>query len=624
MKRSIVNKQMAALVALGVVFTACASDDDGGDAASPASAEETSDDGLFGDEGGDAEDGLVSEPVESEAPAEEPAEEEPAEEPANEPAEQEAMEEEPEEAMDDAAMAEEAMEAEAPAQEATEESADNSTADGTRTDQDAEFVNEAPDSQEEGGLFGEEAPTDPDDPTADEEARFDDNRFEDYGYRQFIDTDLDPLSTFALDVDTGSYSIARRWLDEGSLPPRESVRPEEYINAFDYGYDTPRQGLEISVDGGPSPFDEDNVLVRVGVQAEVVDAADRGDANLTFVIDTSGSMNRDDRLGLVKTSLSILVDELNDDDTVAIVSYAGGASVVLEPTSVSDRDEILDALDDLDSTGGTNLQAGLALGYDLARSSFDDGGINRVVIASDGVANAGITDPDQLAAMIRDDADSGIDLVTVGFGMGNFNDVTMEQLADQGDGFYAYVDTEDEAERLFEDELTSTLLTVAKDGKIQVEFDDEVVDEYRLIGFENRGVRDSDFRNDEVDAGELGAAHQVTAMYEIELARGVSLDDRAELGVVSLRWEDPQTGEVIEIDEDIDMRDIEPVWAETPADFQLATVVATFAEKVRDNPFADDVDIDDLATEAARLADVLDTDEVDELADLIELAARLS
>lgn len=603
MKRSNVNKQLATLVALGVVFTACASDGDGGDAEVASSAEEASEDGLFGEEGGDAEVDLARE---VEEPAQEPADEQlEAEDSSSQANQNDAMEEE--------SMEEEAME-EAPAEA---ESADEARIDG-----DDEFAAEAPPQPADDGLFGEEAPID--ETGADEEARFNDNRFEDYGYRQFIDTDVDPLSTFALDVDTGSYSIARRWLDEGALPPRESVRPEEYINAFDYDYDTPRSGLDISVDGGPSPFDDDNLLVRVGVQAEIVDDADRGDANLTFVIDTSGSMNRDDRLGLVKTSLSILVDELNDDDTVAIVSYAGGASVVLEPTSVRDRDEILDALDDLDSTGGTNLQAGLELGYNLARSSFDDGGINRVVIASDGVANAGVTDPDQLAAMLRQDADNGIDLVTVGFGMGNFNDVTMEQLANQGDGFYAYVDTRDEAERLFKDELTSTLLTVAKDGKIQVEFDDDVVEEYRLIGFENRGVRDSDFRNDEVDAGELGAAHQVTAIYEIELERGVSLDDNVELGVVSLRWEDPDSGEVIEIDQDIDMRDIEPNWADTPNDFQLATVVATFAEKVRDNPFADDVDIDNLASEASRLADELDTDDVDELADLIALAARLS
>ncbi len=469
-----------------------------------------------------------------------------------------------------------------------------------------------------GGLFDDEPPPE------DAEGRFEDNRFEDYGYRDFVAAADDPLSTFALDVDTGSYSIGRRFLDEGSLPPRESVRPEEYVNAFDYDYDAPRDGLEISVDGGPSPFNDDNVLVRVGVQGEIVDEEDRGDAALTFVIDTSGSMDRDDRLGLVKESLTLLVDELNDDDTVAIVTYSDSSGIVLEPTSVRDRDRIIDAIDELGPGGSTNLESGLREGYALAREAFDEAGINRVVLASDGVANAGVTDPDQLAAMIREDADNGIDLVTVGFGMGNFNDVTMEQLADNGDGFYAYVDTFDEAERLFEHELTSTLLTIAKDAKIQVEFDEEFVSAYRLIGFENRGVRDSEFRDDSVDAGELGAGHQVTAIYELELAGGVSLDDRAELGVVALRWEDPDSGQVTEIDEDIDLRDIEPRWGDTPDDFQLATVVVTFAEKLRDNPYADDVDVDDLAEEARRLADELEIDDVDELAALIERAADLT
>ena len=225
--------------------------------------------------------------------------------------------------------------------------------------------------------------------------------------------------------------------------------------------------------------------------------------------------------------------------------------------------------------------------------------------------------------MISGDADRGIDLVTVGFGMGNFNDVTMEQLADQGDGFYAYVDTTDEAERLFEDELTATLLTIAKDAKIQVEFDPSVVESYRLIGFENRGVRDSDFRDDSIDAGELGAGHQVTAIYEVELADGVSIDDREDLGQVFLRWEDPDSGDVVEIDDDIRLRDIEPEWTDTPDDFQLATVVAAFAEVMRDNPYADSVDIDDLSREAEHLADMFDDDDVDDLAALIDHAAQL-
>jgi Ca-activated chloride channel family protein len=571
MKRSNVNKQMAVLAALGVVFTACAGDDDGSD---DASSSET----LVAD-GGRA--GRPDErPASTDAPTDDLRE---------------------------------------PVDETTDAEADFGDAPASTSAPSAEGVEESATDREGGGLFA------PDEPPANGGgARFEDNRFEDYGYREFIQTTIDPLSTFALDVDTGSYSIARRWIDEDALPPRESVRPEEYVNAFDYGYHAPRRGLDITVEGGPSPFDEDNHLVRIGVQAEIVDENDRGPAALIFVIDTSGSMDRDDRLGLVKDSLEILVDELQPDDTVAIVTYSDSSGVVLEPTPVSDAGAILDAIDRLGPGGSTNLEAGLREGYTLAREAFREDGINRVVLASDGVANVGVTDPDSLAAMIREDADDGIDLVTVGYGMGNFNDVTMEQLADQGDGFYAYVDTEDEAERLFQDELTSTLLTVAKDAKIQVEFDEDVVEAYRLIGFENRGVRDSDFRNDDVDAGELGAGHQVTAIYELELERGVDLGDRDEIGVVSLRWEDPESGEVTEIDEDIDLRDVEAAWPDASDDFHLAIVVATFAEVLRDNPYADDIDIDELREEADRLAEELGSRDVDELAGLIERAADLS
>ncbi|MCP3913755.1 MAG: VWA domain-containing protein [Actinomycetia bacterium] len=455
-------------------------------------------------------------------------------------------------------------------------------------------------------------------------SRLEDNTFEDYGIRDFVDTDLDPLSTFALDVDTGSWTVGRRWLTEGVLPPAESVRVEEYVNAFSYDYRDRRRGLEISVDGGPSPFARDNVLVRVGVQGAIVSEDDREQASLVFVVDTSGSMDRDDRLGLVKESLEILVDGLDDDDTVAIVTYDGDAGIALEPTPVQDRNEILDAIDRLQPGGSTNLEAGLRTGYDLAREAFVDGGVNRVVLASDGVANVGVTDPHELSRMIRDDADQGIQLVTVGYGMGNFNDETMEQLADEGDGFYAYIDTDDEAERFFEDELAAVLVTIAKDAKIQVEFDDEVVEAYRLIGFENRGVRDSDFRNDDVDAGELGSGHQVTAIYEIELERGVDLDDRGEIGVVSLRWEDPETGAIEEIDEDIALRDVEHDWNDTEDDFQVAVVVASFAEILRNSPHVGDVELDDLAEEADRLARDHDTAETDELADLINRTLELS
>ena len=486
-------------------------------------------------------------------------------------------------------------------------------------DEPASAVEETTDG---GGLFGTvDVDADDVEPEPQQSA---DPRFTDYGIRQFIATSRDPQSTFALDVDTGSFTIGRRFLDEGSLPPRESVRVEEYVNALNYEYDAPRDGLDVVVDGGPSPFNPDNFLVRVGVQAEEIDADERQPVALTFVVDTSGSMDRPDRLGLVRESLAILVEELDRDDTVAIVTYSGQSGIVLEPTEVRERDRILDAIDSMRAGGNTNLQAGLDAGYNLAREAFRDDGVNRVIVASDGLANAGITDVDALAARLRRDADAGISVVTLGYGLNGFNDTTMEQLADQGDGFFSYIDTIDEAERLFSDELTSTLITSAIDAKIQVEFDESVVDEYRLIGYENRGVRDSDFRNDDIDAGELGAGHQATAIYEIVLDRDVDIDDRAEIGIVALRWEDPDTGEVLEIDEDIDLRDIEPRWTDTPVDFRQATVVATFAEILRDNPFADEVDLIDLADEVNALSRDVDTDEFDSFADMVDQAARLS
>ena len=507
---------------------------------------------------------------------------------------------------DDEAMEEEAMEEE----DAMEESAvvEDTVADAV----DATSA----ESNDGGGLFGTVDPAPADEPVINQPSA--DPRFTDYGLRTFIETRDDPLSTFSLDVDTGSYTIARRFIEEGDLPPRESVRVEEYINAFDYDYDAPRDGLDVTVDGGPSPFDDDRYLVRVGVQAEIVDADDRQPVSLTFVVDTSGSMNTDDRLGLVRDSLSLLVDELDREDTVAIVTYSGDSGIVLEPTSVRNRDDILDAIDGMRAGGSTNLQAGLDTGYALARDSFIEDGVNRVIVASDGLANAGITNVDQLAERLRRDADDGIGIVTVGYGLRGFNDTTMEQLADQGDGFYAYVDSFDEAERLFRDDLTSTLIPAAIDAKIQVEFDPEVVDEYRLIGYENRGVLDSDFRNDDVDAGELGAGHQATAIYEIVLDRSYDIDDRAEIGIVNLRWQDPESGDVIEIDEDIDLRDIEPRWTQTPEDFQQATVVATLAEVLRDNPYADDIDLDALAEEVDSLARDIDTDEFDRFADMVD------
>jgi Ca-activated chloride channel family protein len=332
--------------------------------------------------------------------------------------------------------------------------------------------------------------------------------FDNPGVSPFVDSEDDALSTFALDVDTGSYTITRRFVDDGNRPDPDSVRVEEFVNYFDPGYPLPdRETFAIYVDGAPSPYAqfEGNRIVRVGVQATDVEDDERKRAVLTFVVDTSGSMKMENRLGLVREALTMLVEELYPDDQVAIVEYGSKARIVLEPTPVRYRGEILDAIDRLDAGGSTNAEHGLRLGYELAAETFVAGGINRVVLASDGVANVGVTNAGGILDRIREDAEVGIQLVTVGFGMGNYNDTLMEQLADNGDGFYAYIDSRDEAERIFVEDLTGTLQTVARDARIQVEFDPEVVSYWRLIGFENRALEDDEFRDDRTDAGEIGA-----------------------------------------------------------------------------------------------------------------------
>lgn len=520
-------------------------------------------------------------------------------------------------------------EAEAPAADAAEEPVDEAMEEEAMSDDEGgpspttavaqqRSGESAEDSdQASGGLFGESTTT-----TVDPDAEGE-NTFQDYGVRPFVSTDRDPLSTFALDVDTASYSIGRQWLESGALPPPESVRVEEYVNSFDYDYLAPTEGLNVQADAGPSPYNSDHVIVRLGVQAEQVANADRPDASLTFVVDTSGSMDRANRLALVKTSLIRLTRELGAADSVAIVTYSDSGQIVLPPTSVEQRDVIIDAIESLQPSGSTNLEAGLRTGYDLASEAFQNGGINRVVLASDGVANVGLTDPDGLAAMIRDDADRGIQLVTVGVGMGSFNDVVMEQLADQGDGFYAYVNDEQEAEKLFSDDLVSTLLTVAIDGKIQVEFNPDVVEEYRLIGFENRAVLDQDFRNDAVDAGELGAGHQVTALYELKLVDGIgglASNGNDQLGTAQLRWEDPEERSVRETRLVLTSNIIEDRWSDTEDDFRLAVTVAAYAELLRESPHTGDVSLTQVAEEAESLSS--GSGSIAELAELIRQADR--
>lgn len=433
--------------------------------------------------------------------------------------------------------------------------------------------------------------------------------FDNPGVSPFVESEDDALSTFALDVDTGSYTITRRFVGDGNRPDPDSVRVEEFVNYFDQDYPLPlRETFAIHIDGAPSPYTqfEGNRIIRVGIQATDVEDEERKRAALTFVVDTSGSMKMENRLGLVRESLAMLVEQLHPDDRVAIVEYGSEARVVLEPTEVRDRWEILDAIDDLRASGATNAEHGLRLGYRLAAEAFIEGGTNRVVLASDGVANVGVTNAGGILERIRDDAEVGIQLVTVGFGMGNYNDTLMEQLADNGDGFYAYVDTRHEAERLFVADLTGTLQTVAKDARIQVEFDHQVVSYWRLIGFENRALADEEFRDDDTDAGEIGAGHSVTALYEVELTRAAERDPNATLGRASLRWIDVDDGEALELSRTIAADDIARSFQAAAPRLQLSVLVAQYAEVLRDSRWAArvDVTIGDLAYDM-RLLDSL-------------------
>lgn len=325
-----------------------------------------------------------------------------------------------------------------------------------------------------------------------------------------------PVSTFSVDVDTAAYANARRSLLDGNLPPKASVRTEEMINYFRYDYPAPTDiatPFSVSTDMAVTPWNDATRLLRIGLRGYDLNADQRPPANLVFLLDVSGSMGSPDKLPLVQTAMKMLAAELTEQDRVSIVVYAGAAGVVLEPTN--DECDIRIAIENLRAGGSTAGGAGIQLAYDIARGSFIEGGVNRVILATDGDFNVGIRNHDRLIEMIEEKRKSGITLTTLGFGTGNLNDAMMEQIADHGNGNYAYFDSAMEARKVLSQEMSSTLFTIAHDVKIQVEFNPAKVSQYRLIGYENRALREEDFDNDAVDTGEIGAGHQVTAIYEI-------------------------------------------------------------------------------------------------------------
>jgi len=397
------------------------------------------------------------------------------------------------------------------------------------------------------------------------------------------------------------------------------VRVEEIVNAFDYGYQAPSSDVfAVHAEAAPSPNRKGYHVLHIGVKGKEVKRAARKAAVLTFVVDVSGSMDADNRIGLVKRSLRLLVEQLGEADKVGIVVYGSNARALLEPTSAYNKQRILTVIDGLTTEGATNAEAGIRLGYQMASRNFREGGVNRVVLCSDGVANVGMTGPAGLLDMIGRESNRGITISSIGFGMGNYNDVLMEKLANKGNGNYYYVDKLDEARRVFVDQLTGTLEVIAKDVKIQVDFDKSVVARYRLIGYENRALAAHEFDDDRVDAGEIGAGHAVTALYEIKLRRGAS----GALGKVRIRYKQAH-GSASSLVEKKLSRDI--VRASTDAlssPTQLSLAAAQFAEKLRGSYWARNVSYHDISRRIDRLS-TRDKKEVRELKTLVQRAQQL-
>jgi Ca-activated chloride channel homolog len=405
-----------------------------------------------------------------------------------------------------------------------------------------------------------------------------------------------PVSTFSIDVDTGAYANVRRFLNAGQLPPQDAVRVEEMINYFDYQYVPPASReapFRVATEVAPAPWNQQALLMKIGIKGFEVAAAERPPANLVFLIDVSGSMQSPDKLPLLKNAFRLLADQLTARDRVSMVVYAGSSGVVLEPTAGDQKHKIRAAIDRLEAGGSTNGAEGIERAYQLAHAAQIKGGINRVVLATDGDFNVGVVDFEALVDMAERQRSSGVALTTLGFGTGNYNDQLLERLADAGNGNYSYVDTLSEARKVLVSELSSTLFTIAKDVKIQVEFNPATVLEYRLIGYENRMLAREDFNNDKVDAGDIGAGHRVTALYEVvpvgnqgrldPLRYGSPAPAAAasnELANVKVRFKKPQSDRSELLEYPIGRSSVATLDRLSP-DFRFAASVAAFGQLLR-------------------------------------------
>ncbi|WP_277760100.1 VWA domain-containing protein [Pseudomonas sp. A34-9] len=413
-----------------------------------------------------------------------------------------------------------------------------------------------------------------------------------------------PVSTFSADVDTGAYANVRRLLNQGRLPPEGAVRLEEMVNYFPYDYALPSDGspFGVTTELAASPWNPHTRLLRIGIKASDRAVAELAPANLVFLVDVSGSMDRREGLPMVKSTLKLLVDQLRDQDRVSLVVYAGESRVVLEPTSGREKAKIRTAIEQLTAGGSTAGASGIELAYQMAQQAFIPKGINRILLATDGDFNVGVSDFDSLKQMAVDKRKSGISLTTLGFGVDNYNEHLMEQLADAGDGNYAYIDNLREARKVLVDQLSSTLAVVAKNVKLQVEFNPAQVSEYRLLGYENRALKREDFSNDKVDAGEIGAGHTVTALYEIVPAgemgwleplryaksEPVVSGKSGELAMLRVRYQQPQGGKSVLIE-----RPIANQVAPASEDLRFAAAVAAFSQQLKDGHYTGDFSLKD-------------------------------
>jgi Ca-activated chloride channel homolog len=444
------------------------------------------------------------------------------------------------------------------------------------------------------------------------------DKFQSYDESRIKAVSKEPFSTFSIDVDTSAYSYVRRELNQDRIPNPDSVRIEEMINYFDYQYELPThpgRPFKVSTVVTESPWKEGNKLLHIGLRGYDAVKDEVPDSNLVFLIDVSGSMTSKDRLPLLKKSLRILLKQLKPSDTVSIVTYAGGAQTILNPTQVVEKQKIIAALESLSPGGGTAGGDGIQLAYSLAEAGYQEGAVNRIILATDGDFNIGVRDTNQLRQLIEQKRKSGIYLSVLGVGEGNYNDSIMQSLAQNGNGVAAYIDTLSEANKVLGEQATSMLFTIAKDVKIQVEFNPTTVKEYRLLGYESRNLRREDFNNDHVDAGEIGAGHTVTAIYEITPAGAESglLDDPHyaenkspvpasksldEYGLIKIRYKLPGSDVSELMTESLS---INPVVSDTlKREANFATAVAAFAQRLKGSQYIGDMEYAEIVTMALR------------------------